>query len=213
MVPRGRGIFASVANLEGGENLSLTELRQLRRDEPRKLFAYLKQVERDFVFGVEDHREEADEWGGEFRVLINRNIELHLVPRFNSAMEKRDELPQYVIMSDTELAGTEDEREIVIDDDGETVKGVTFHVDPDAYDRIRDELAEIVGQYDDFDVIPDTYFLETELVQLLSRRVLEHEAIKEERAYDFRRGLVGGEGPSDLDGEATDLDHGDPPAS
>jgi hypothetical protein len=200
-------------NLEGGDNLDLTELRQLRRDSPRKLFAYLKQVERDFVFGVEDHREEEDEWGGEFRVLVNRNIELHFVPHFNEAMETPDELPQYVVMPDPELAGSEDEREIVIDDDGETVKGITFYVEPDAYDRLRDELAEIVGRYDDFDVIPDTYFLETELVQLLSRRVLEHETIKEERAYDFRRGLVGGEAPSDLDDEATDLDHGDPPTS
>jgi hypothetical protein len=194
------------------DNLSLTELRQLRRDSPRKLFAYLKQVERDFVFGVEDHREEEDEWGGEFRVLVNRNIELHLVPRFNGAMEREDELPQYVVMPDAELAGTEDEREIVIDEDGETVKGVTFYVEPDAYDRLTDELAEIVGQYDDFDVIPDTYFLETELVQLLTRRVLEHATVKEERAYDFRRGLVGGEAPNDLDDEATDLDHGAPPS-
>jgi hypothetical protein len=195
-----------------GDNLSLAELRQLRRDQPQKLFRYIQEVERDFVFGVEDHREEKNEWGGEFRVLVNRNIELHLVPRFNDAMEHADELPQYVVMPDPELAGTEEEREIIIDDEGETVKGVTFFVEPDTYDRLVDELAEIVGQYDDFDVIPDTYFLETELVNLLNRRVLEHEDIKAERAFDFRRGLVGGEPPHDLDDEATDLDHGAPPA-
>jgi hypothetical protein len=195
-----------------GDNLSLAELRQLRKDQPRKLFAYLQQVERDFVFGVEDHREEEDEWGGEFRVLVNRNIELHLVPRFNAAMESSEELPQYVVMPDAELAGTEEEREIVFDEsDGETVKGVTFYVEPDTYDRLRDELAEIVGQYDDFDVIPDSYFLETELVQLLSRRILDNEVVKAERAYDFRRGLVGGPAPADLDDESTDLDHGSPP--
>jgi hypothetical protein len=196
-----------------GDNLSLGELRQLRRDQPQKLFKYLQEVERDFVFGVEDHREEKNEWGGEFRVLVNRNIELHLVPRFNAAMEISDELPQYVVMPDAELAGTEDEREIVIDEDGETVKGITFYVEPDTYDRLVDELSEIIGQYDDFDVIPDTYFLETELVQILTRRVLEHEIIKAERAYDFRRGLVGGDAPDDLEGEATDLDHGAPPGA
>lgn len=195
-----------------GDNLSLAELRQLRRDQPQKLFRYIQEVERDFVFGVEDHREEKNEWGGEFRVLVNRNIELHLVPRFNEAMEIPDELPQYVVMPDAELAGTEEEREIVIDEDGETVKGVTFFVEPDVYDRLVDELAEVVGLYDDFDVIPDTYFLETELVNLLNRRVLEHETIKAERAFDFRRGLVGGEPPDDLNDEATDLDHGAPPA-
>ncbi len=194
-----------------GDNLSLTELRQLRRDQPQKLFKYIQEVERDFVFGVEDHREEKNEWGGEFRVLVNRNIELHFVPRFNAAMEIADELPQYVVMPDSDLAGTEDEREIVIDEDGETVKGITFYVEPDAYDRLVDELSEIIGQYDDFDVIPDTYFLETELVHLLNKRVLDHEAVKAERAFDFRRGLVGGEAPADLDDEATDLDHGAPP--
>jgi hypothetical protein len=196
-----------------GDNLSLAELRQLRRDQPQKLFKYIQEVERDFVFGVEDHREEEDEWGGQFRVLVNRNIELHLVPHFNAAMEKAEELPQYAVMPDSELAGTEDEREIVIDEDGETVKGITFYVEPDTYERLVDELVEIVGQYDDFDVIPDTYFLDTELVQLLNRRILEHEIIKAERAYDFRRGLVGGEAPSDLEDEATDLDHGAPPGS
>lgn len=195
-----------------GDNLSLKELRQLRRNQPQKLFQYIKEVERDFVFGVEDYREEPDAWGGQFRVVVNRNIDLHLVPRFNAAMEKLDELPQFAVMPDPELGGTEDERDIVIDEDGETVKGVTFYVEPDTFDRLMEELAEIVGQYDDFDVIPDTYFLDTELVQLLIRRVLEHDAIKAERAFDFRRGLVGGVAPADLEDEATDLDHGAPPA-
>jgi len=96
--------------------LSLAELRQLRKDQPRKLFNYLKQVERDFVFGVEDHRDEGSaEWGGEFRVLLNRNVELHLVPRFNEEMSDSAELPQFCIMPDSELAGTEDERSIRID--------------------------------------------------------------------------------------------------
>jgi hypothetical protein len=196
-----------------GENLSLKELRALRRDQPQKLFKYIQEVERDFVFGVEDHREEENEWGGEFRVLVNRNIELHLVPRFNAAMEIADELPQFSVMPDSELAGTEDEREIVIDEDGETVKGITFYVEPDTYECLVDELSDVVAKYDDFDVIPDTYFLDTELVQLLNRRILEHTAIKAERAFDFRRGLVGGESPADLGDEATDLDHGAPPGS
>ncbi len=194
-----------------GDILSLTELRQLRREQPRKLFSYLKQVERDFVFGVEDHRAEENEWGGEYRVLLNRNIELHLVPHYNEQMTNEDELPQFCVMPDSELAGTESERSIPIDDE-ESVPGVTFFVEPDAYDRMVDELAHVVEQYDDFDVIPDTYFLETELVNLIHRRVLEHETIKKEREYDFRRGLVGGEAPEvDLEDEGGDLDHGAPP--
>jgi uncharacterized protein YkuJ len=191
--------------------LSLDELVKMRRSAPKKLFAYLKEVERDFMFGVEDHREEVDEWGGEFRVLVNRNIELHFVPRFNKEMEKTSELPQYAVMPDARLAGEETEREIPIDDDGETVTGVTFYVEPETYELLMDELSEIVARYDDFDLIPDTYFLETELVQLLLQRVLEHDALKAERAFDFRRGLVGGEPPKDLDEDQSDLDHGAPP--
>jgi len=196
--------------------LSLAELRQLRRDSPTKLFEHLRRVERDFVFGVEDHREEVDEWGGEYRVLINRNIELHLVPRFNSQMEKVGELPQFVIMPDDELAGSDAEREITIDDEGETVPAVVFYVEPDRYDRLVDELSNIVDRYDDFDVIPDTYFLETELVHMLNSRILEHEHLKAERAFDFRRGLIGGDAPplpDDGDEGSTDLDHGFPPSA
>jgi hypothetical protein len=196
-----------------GDNLSLAELRQLRKEQPRKLFQYLKQVERDFVFGVEDHRQEEEEWGGEYRVLLNRNIELHLVPRYNANMTNEDELPQFCVMPDSELAGTEAERSIPIDDE-ENVQGVTFFVEPDAYDRMVDELGTIVDQYQDFDVIPDTYFLDTELVSLIHRRVLEHETVKAEREYDFRRGLVGGEPPhDDLEDDGGDLDHGAPPRS
>jgi hypothetical protein len=91
-------------------------------------------------------------------------------------------------MPHAELAGTEVERDVTIDDDGETVPGVIFFVEPDGYERLRDELVRVVRDYDDFDVIPDTYYLDTELVSLLSRRILAHEAIKAERAYDFRRG-------------------------
>ena len=194
-----------------GDNLSLAELRKLRRDSPKQLFAYLQQVEREFVFGVEDHRDEEDEWGGEFRVLVNRNVELHFVPRFNKQMETTDELPQYAVVPDSELAGTDAERDIVIDAEGETVKAVVFYVEPETYGRLVDELSEIVERYEDWDVIPDTYFLETELVHLLATRVLEHAVVKEDRAYDFRRGLVGGEPPRDLEEDAIDLDHGAPP--
>ena len=37
---------------------------------------------------AKDHRSEPEEWGGEFRVLVNRNIELHFVRRWNAAMER-----------------------------------------------------------------------------------------------------------------------------
>lgn len=177
--------------------LTLAELRQLRREHPRRLFAHLRDVWREFFFGVEDHREDVDEWGGEFRVLLNRNIELHFVPRFNKSMETEDELPQFAVVPDDALAGTEVDREIPLDADGDSVKCVTFYVEPDRYARLVDELAEVIDRYDDWDVIPDTYFFDTELVSLIGSRVLEYSTVRAERAFDFRRGLVGGSPPSD----------------
>ena len=191
-----------------GDILTLAELRQLREERPEKLFAHLASIGREFVFGVEDHREDQDEWGGEFRVLLNRNIEVHLVPRFNKAMEDDSELPQFAIVPDAERAGQEVPRKIEIDSDGETVEGITFYVDPERYDRLVEELSEIVERYDDFDVIPDTYFLETELVAFLTGKVLENTVVQAERAFDFRRGLVGGQPPRDDD--AIELDHDQP---
>jgi hypothetical protein len=190
------------------DKLSLKELRLLRQQNPQRLFKHLTESEREFVFGVEDHREEKEEWGGEFRVLLNRNIELHFVPAFNAAMENDDELPQFCVRPDGERAGTVAKREIDIgEEDGETVPGVTFYVEPERYDTLREELSEVVDRYDDWDIIPDTWFLETELVSFLTTSVLEDETIAAERKYDFRRGLVGGTPPID----EVDIDHQDPP--
>lgn len=187
------------------EILTLDELRELRRTAPERLFKHLTGGCRDFVFGVEDHRKEPEGWGGEYRLIVNRNIELHFVPRFNEAMGNEEELPQFTVMPDAELAGTENERDIKIDDE-DSVQGVTFFIDPELYDRLLEELAEVVTQYADFDVIPDTYFLETELVHFLETRVLEHSAARTEREFDFRRGLVGGRPPKDT----LELDHDRP---
>ena len=51
------------------------------------------------------------------------------------------------------------------DDEGETVPAVVFYVEPDCYDRLKDELSEIVRRYEDFDVIPDAYFLGQRLLR------------------------------------------------
>lgn len=181
-----------------GDTLTLDEMRTLRQDNPQGLFRHLADVQRAFLFGVEDHRDddEGDErWGGEVRVVVNRNVEVHFVPTFNEAMRSRAELPQFCVFPSEERADGIDETSVVLDD-GEEIKGAIFYVDPTEYDVLVGAATQVVERYEDWDAIPDTYFLDSPLVQFLERVVLEHDSVRAEREYDFRRGLVGGAPPS-----------------
>jgi hypothetical protein len=176
--------------------LSLDELRTLREDNPQGLFRHLAEVQRGFLFGVEDHREDEARWGGEVRVVINRNVELHFVPGFDDEMPTRAELPQFSVLPDEDRADTVEDTTLVLDD-GDEVKGAIFWVDPTEYDVLVGAATRALERYEDWDLIPDTYFLDSPLVQFVDRVVLEHSAVRLEREYDFRRGLVGGPPPSD----------------
>lgn len=180
-----------------GDILELAELQTLRQDNPRGLFKHLSEVQRSFLFGVEDHREDDDRWGGEVRVILNRNIELHFVPAFNDAMSVTAELPQFCVFPSEARADTVQDTTLVLDEDGEVIPGAIFYVDPTEYDVMVGAATEVVERYEGWDLIPDTYFLDTPLIQFIERVVLEHTAIKAEREYDFRRGLVGGAPPEE----------------
>lgn len=179
------------------EPLTRDEIRSLRHSAPERLFRHLSQVEREFLFGVAARRQDPQEWGGEWEVTINRNLVLHFVPGFNRAMTGVDELPQFCVFPSEDCPGTSEETEQEIDDEGETVAGVVFWVEPGDYAQMVEELAEIAERYGDVDIIPDTYFLETDLVDFLTRVVLEHPTVRVEREFDWKRGLVGGSPPSD----------------
>lgn len=181
-----------------GDTLTLAEMRTLRQDNPQGLFKHLAEVQRAFLFGVEDHRDDAegdDRWGGEVRIVVNRNVEVHFVPAFNEAMRSREELPQFCVFPSEERADSIEETSVVLDD-GEEIKGAIFYVDPTEYDVLVGAALEVLERYEDWDAIPDTYFLESPLVQFLERVVLEHDAVRAQREFDFRRGLVGGNPPS-----------------
>lgn len=187
-----------------GDTLTLDEMRALRQDNPQGLFRHLATVQRAFLFGVEDHREDdaGDErWGGEVRVVVNRNVEVHFVPALNEAMRTMGELPQFCVFPSEERADAIEETSVLLDD-GDEVKGAIFYVDPTEYDVLVGAATRVVERYEDWDAIPDTYFLDSPLVQFLDRIVLEHDAVRAEREFDFRRGLVGGAPPSqDLEDE------------
>jgi hypothetical protein len=193
--------------MTGTEILSLDELRDLRRTSPQRLFNYLLEIEREFIFGVEDHREEDLEgWGGELRVVINRNVVVHFVPRLNEAMTCTEELPQFTVLPDERRADSCLETSLVLEE--EVVKGVIFYVDPQDYDGLVADALRVVERYEDWDLLPDSYFLGTELISFLNRVVLDHSVVRTEREFDFRQGLVGGEGPpplDDLDDETGEL--------
>jgi hypothetical protein len=206
------------------EILGLDELRTLRQDNPERLFEHLGLVMRAFVFGVEDDRapppgaatDEDDDapgwdpddapetgWGGAVRVVINRNVVLHFVPGFNPDMRSKDELPQFCVMPDAERADHTAPTRIKLDQD-DVIEGVVFFVDPSEFDELQREARRVRERYQDWDAIPDTYFLDSPLVRFIDRIVLEHDAVQAERKYDWKRGLVGGVSPPE--------DLGDPAA-
>lgn len=184
-----------------GAILRCEELMALRRDNPEKLMRHLDGVRRSFLFGVEDgtDREEGD-WGGDFRVLINRNVTLHLLPNFRDGTATRDELPQFVVIPDEDRADTREEHTVPVDEE-ERAPAVIFWVDPFDYDVLAREAQEIAAEYPGWDLIPDTYYLHTDLVKFVERVVFEDAVVRAEREYDFRMGVVGGVAPAPLDEE------------
>jgi len=179
--------------------LRLDELQALRRDNPRALMRHLDTVRRGFLFGVEDDAEREDgDWGGDFRVLINRNVTLHLLPGFREGAASREELPQFVVMPDPDRADAVEEHSVPGDAD-ERLPARIFWIDPLDYDALAREAQEIAAQYRGWDLIPDTYYLHTELVRFVARTVLEEAQVRAEREFDFRMGVVGGAEPPPLD--------------
>jgi hypothetical protein len=178
--------------------LSLEEFREMRRDNPRALLSHIEELKLNFVFGIEDRREDESRWGGEVRVLLNRNLTLHLVPGFNEDMLSFEELPQFCIMPNADRSDQTQETEQSLDD-GEVIKGVIFYVDPFDYDAYMREAISIFEEYEDWEAVPDSYFPQTELARFISRAVLDHPTITAERKFDFRLNFVGGKEPPPID--------------
>lgn len=175
------------------------QFRALQRDNPKALFRVLEEIHQHFFFGIEDHREDESNWGGRLRLLINRNLTLHLVDGFTTDMLSEEELPQFCVMPD-ENRGDQTVR-TSIDVEGEEVKGAIFYVDPFEFDGFVRDAIRISEEYRTWDAIPDAYYLDTDLVRFVRRVVLEEEVVSAERKFDFRLGFVGGAAPPPPAGE------------
>jgi hypothetical protein len=166
------------------------ELLRLAKQDPKELYRRIREETREFVFGAIDKREAfGEEWGGEFRVMINHNIVLHIIPNYNGEMRSKSELPQFCIFADDERDGVDEENLFEFEDDEDlgSFLGIIFYVSLEEYRRISGELEAVIGIYKGFTTIPDTYFLETRFVRLVSERVLRHPVIQEERRFDFSK--------------------------
>lgn len=193
--PRPRGSLEPVEDDDDLDVLTRDEIRSLRLTAPQRLFRHLAQVEREFLFGVAARRRDPQDWGGEWEVTINRNVTLHFVPDWNQGMTCLEELPQFTVFPSLDCPDTVEETAQQIDEE-ETVAGAVFWVDPTDYEQMIEELAGIEARYGDLDILPDTWFLDTQVIDLITRVVLEHPTVKAERQFDWRRGLVGGPAPS-----------------
>ena len=169
------------------EILDVKDLEQLREASPERLYRHLDELRQRFLFGVERVEDEA--WGGAFRVLLNRNIALHLVYGFDEEMPDRASLPQFCAMPDEERADTvlEHSQEL----DGAPLPGLIFYVEPFEFDELLRDASQVAEAYPGWDMLPDSYYLHSELVRWLGRTVLEHPQIAVEREFDFRLGVPG----------------------
>jgi hypothetical protein len=166
--------------------LDVDELRTLRRINPAYLYSQLDLLRQRFLFGVA----RCEGWGGAFRILINRNISLHLVHGFDAEMPDTASLPQFCAMPDEDRAD-----QIVLSrqetSDGDEILGLIFYVDPYEFDVLLRESDQVAENYPEWDILPDAYYLGSDLVGWLTRVVLEHPQIMAERKFDFRLGLPG----------------------
>ncbi len=169
--------------------LTHEEFQRLKRDDPRELDRRALAERRDFVFGVRDERAAfaRNEWGGEFRVFVNQNVVLHLVPSYNGEMERPEELPEFCILPDDARRGQDATVRYEGVKDLDAFEGVHFYVSRDAYEKLVGELAGIVERYAEYPRLPDSLYGATEIVKLIASRVLEHPLVRAEREYDFTK--------------------------
>ncbi len=170
--------------------LTLSELRELRSKDPSELYEYLELDVRSFLFGVVDQSASFGEtWGGEHKAIINQNVVLEFVPFLTEEMASPERCPQFSVMPHPKRAGQEQIVRFPGDEKAglDPYEGVIFFVSPKDYQALRDELTDVAVRYEEFMGVPDTWFLNTKLVHLITKRVLEHSLVKAERRYDFSK--------------------------
>ena len=135
--------------------LELGDMISLRRENPNLLFRYLQQVRKEFLFGVDVPGSDDVErgWGGDARLLLNRNVSLHLVAAFSDEIQDETQLPQFTVFPEADRAGQVETTSIRVED--EEVRGVIFYVDPFDYDAMVRDAVRIAELYPDWDLIPN----------------------------------------------------------
>ena len=168
--------------------LTHEEAARLRREAPSEADRRALEEREDFLFAVKDMREDLGvAWGGEVRVLLNQNVVLHLVPRYNDEMRTIDELPQFCVFPDDDREGEDRTHTYAAVKDLEAFDGVVFYVSAESYRRIVAELVDAAARYGDWLRIPDTLYAGGEFVRAARERVLEHALVRAESRYDFSK--------------------------
>jgi hypothetical protein len=203
---------------DGFVTLNALELRALAALDPKRLLRWLEDSASAYLFGVE--RFESGGWGGRHRVTVNRNVELHFVPRFNDEMLDESELPRFTVMPDDARPGgvavhpwQGGEEALPGEPDAGLRRRVIFYMSTENYLELVEELDELIESWsasphpDDecatsFPFLPESLFPGLELSALLKQRVLPHEELARERRYDGRLGYpLGPQQDEELDEE------------
>jgi hypothetical protein len=182
--------------------LNITELRAMAALDPSKLLRWIEDSGSAFILGAEQFEDDPDRWGGLYRLTLNRNIELHFLPDFNTAMLDESELPQFCVMPDPLKADTLSEREMPSlkddEEEEEKPKGVIFYLTPEDFEIYCQELQELVIKWDNnpmdkeskqsFPFLPESYFRDFDSLEWVAQKVLRHPAAEAQRRFDGRLG-------------------------
>ena len=168
--------------------LTHDDAQRLLREDPRELDRRALEARAEFLFGVQDLRVAKEVvWGGEVRALLNQNVVLHLVPRYNDEMRNLDELPQFVVFPDDARAGEDRTHRYAAVKDLEAFDGVVFYVSAAEYRSLVDELAGAARRYPGYLRIPDALYADGPFERFVRTRVLEHALVRAERSFDFTK--------------------------
>jgi len=165
--------------------LTHEEALRLRREAPAELDRRATAEREDFTFGVRDLRHELGvTWGGEIRLLLNQNVVVHFVPRYNDEMRFLDELPQFCVFPDDAREGEDMPHTYAAVKDLDAFDGVVFYVARARYDAIVRELVAVHERYGEWLRAPDTLFAGSEIVRLVNGRILENSLVRAESRFD-----------------------------
>ncbi|MBI2932311.1 MAG: hypothetical protein HYY16_11725 [Planctomycetes bacterium] len=143
---------------------------------------HVRAAMKDFCFTITRHEGKHRVWFGDASVTINRNVTFNF---FTTDVREDPGLEPYPVVRGERTETVEIRVRLVADDPSAEYVVPVFYLSPQEFRAALDSMEHIKADYGDLRILPDAYFEDTEIVQLLAQRLLQHPKVKEERAADW----------------------------